>query len=68
MILLIAWLVEGAKFVFQKLIFNNTKTALQSLHSNSPTLWAISFHAMVVFGLGKSLLFKSNLGRCAYEL
>ena len=27
-------------------------------------LWGISFHAMVVFGLGKNLLFKSVLGRC----
>ena len=28
-------------------------------------LWGISFHAMVVFGLGKNLLFKSLLGHCA---
>jgi hypothetical protein len=27
-------------------------------------LWDISFHARVVFGLGKNLLFKSILGRC----
>ena len=27
-------------------------------------LWDISFHAVVVFGLGKNLLFKSILGRC----
>ena len=27
-------------------------------------LWGISFHAVVVFGLGKDLLFKSVLGRC----
>ena len=27
-------------------------------------LWRISFHAVVVFGLGKNLLFKSILGRC----
>ena len=26
----------------------------------------ISFHAVVVFGLGKNLLFKSILGRCEY--
>ena len=26
--------------------------------------WGISFHAVVVFGLGKNLLFKSVLGRC----
>ena len=26
----------------------------------------ISFHAMVVFGLGKNLLFNSVLGRCGY--
>ena len=26
-------------------------------------LWGISFHAMVVFGLGKNLLFYSVLGR-----
>ena len=25
-------------------------------------LWGISFHSMVVFGLGKDLLFKSVLG------
>ena len=28
-------------------------------------LWGIGFHAVVVFGLGKDFLFKSNLGRCA---
>ena len=28
-------------------------------------LWGISFHAVVVFGLGKNLLFKYILGRCA---
>ena len=28
-------------------------------------LWGISFHAVVVFGLGKNLLFKTILGRCA---
>ena len=27
-------------------------------------LWGISFHAVVVFGLGKNLLFKSALGHC----
>ena len=27
-------------------------------------LRGISFHSMVVFGLGKNLLFKSVLGRC----
>ena len=27
-------------------------------------LWGISFHAVVVFGLGKTLLFKSVLGHC----
>ena len=27
-------------------------------------LWGISFHAVVVFGLGKNLLFKSVLGHC----
>ena len=27
-------------------------------------LWNISFHAVVVFGLGKNLLFKSVLGHC----
>ena len=27
-------------------------------------LWGIIFHAVVVFGLGKDLLFKSVLGRC----
>ena len=28
------------------------------------TLWGISFHAVVVFALGKNLLFKSVLGHC----
>ena len=28
-------------------------------------LWGISFHAVVLFGLGKNLLFESILGRCA---
>ena len=28
-------------------------------------LWGISFHAEVVFGLGKNLLSKSILGHCA---
>ena len=27
-------------------------------------LWGISFHAVVVFGLGKNILFKSILGHC----
>ena len=27
-------------------------------------LWGISFHAVIFFGLGKNLLFKSVLGRC----
>ena len=27
-------------------------------------LWDISFHAVIVFGLGKNLLFKSVLGHC----
>ena len=27
-------------------------------------LWGISFHAVVVFGVGKNLLSKSILGRC----
>ena len=30
-------------------------------------LWGISFHAVVVFGLGKDILFKSVLGRCEIE-
>ena len=29
-------------------------------------LWGISFHTMVVFVLGKNLLFKSVLGHSAY--
>ena len=29
-------------------------------------LWGVSVHAVVVFGLGKNLLFKSILGRCVY--
>ena len=28
-------------------------------------LWGISFHAVVVFSLGKNLLFKYVLGHCA---
>ena len=31
-------------------------------------LWGISFHAVVVFGLGKNLLFKSVLGHCVSSL
>ena len=31
-------------------------------------LWGISFHAVVLFGLGKNLLFKSILGRCDRSL
>ena len=27
-------------------------------------LWGVSFHAVVVFGLGNNLLFKSVLGHC----
>ena len=27
-------------------------------------IWGISFHDVVVFGLGKDILFKSVLGRC----
>ena len=29
-------------------------------------LWGISLHALVVFGLGKKLLFKSVLGHCVW--
>ena len=31
-------------------------------------LWGISFHAVIVFGLGKNLLFKSVLGHCVKPL
>ena len=31
-------------------------------------LWGISFHAVVLFGLGKNLLFKSILGRCVEQV
>ena len=27
-------------------------------------LWGISFHAVIVFGSGKNVLFKSVLGHC----
>ena len=27
-------------------------------------LWGISFHAVIIFGLSKNLLFKSALGHC----
>ena len=30
--------------------------------------WAIRFHAVVVFGLGKNFLFKSSLGNCGPAL
>jgi hypothetical protein len=30
--------------------------------------WGISFHAVVVYGLGKNLLVKSVLGRCGASL
>ena len=29
-------------------------------------VWGITFHAVVVFVLGKDILFKSVLGRCEY--
>ena len=31
-------------------------------------LWGISFHAVVVFALGKNLLFKFALGHCVFLL
>ena len=31
-------------------------------------LWGISFHAVIIFGLGKNLLFKSGLGHCVGEI
>ena len=31
-------------------------------------LWGVSFHAVVVFGLGKDFLFKSTLGHCGLAL
>ena len=37
------------------------------LADNRPKLGGISFHAVVVFDLGKNLLFKSILGRCESE-
>ena len=30
-------------------------------------LWGLSFHAVLVFGLGKNLLVKPILGRCALQ-
>ena len=30
-------------------------------------LWGVSFHAAVVFGLGKDFLLKSTLGHCEEE-
>ena len=30
-------------------------------------LWGIRFHAVIVFGVGKKLLFKSVLGQCVLE-
>ena len=30
-------------------------------------LWGVSFHAAVVFGLGKDFLFKSTLGHCGAQ-
>ena len=29
--------------------------------------WSVSFHAAVVFGLGKNFLFKSTLGHCPFN-
>ena len=40
---------------------------ISTLADLRPKLWGISFHAVVVFGLGKNLLFKSILGHCAPE-
>ena len=31
-------------------------------------LWGVTFHAAVVFGLGKDFLFKSTLGHCAVTI
>ena len=31
-------------------------------------LWGISFHGVVVYGLGKDLLFEYVLGRCEEQL
>ena len=30
-------------------------------------VWGINFHAVIVFGLGKNLLFKYVLGHCALQ-
>ena len=30
-------------------------------------IWGISFHAVVIFSLGKDLLFKSVLGHCGLK-
>ena len=55
-------------------LYNSKNKFLENLYSGTHRggfqfllildLWGISFHAVVVFGLGKNLLFKSVLGRC----
>ena len=58
----------SVKISFGKNLYSGTKCGgfqfLLILH-----LWGISFHAVVVFGLGKNhLLFKSSLGKCGPAL
>ena len=59
-----------------KLFLYQQKSVLKNLYSRTHPggfqfflvldLWGISFHAVIVFGLGKNLLFKSGLGHSAY--
>ena len=57
--------------IIVKLFFISKNQFLKNLCSGTQCggfqfllLWGLSFHAVVVFGLGKNILFKSVLGHC----
>ena len=45
-----------------------SKIAISLVSNVCISSWGISFHDVVVFGLGKNFLFKSALGHCEKEV
>ena len=54
---------------FKLILLSNKVPTLEDLNSYWYVLdlWVISLHAVVVFGLGEDLLFKSVLGSCGHN-
>jgi len=61
------FLLELNFFILSHPVTSKQPHKIVQIHMRHPVdLWGISFHAVVVFGMDKDLLFKSVLGRCAH--